>query len=527
MAETERKPATPAWILVILTLLGLSTLQKGSDSDSGAKSTASSETKTSQLRLTAQPRGTDSKTEREAKILEPLFKHFKTDPDKKLKIYPDEQLKTDDVLSKTDDVLLKADGSGQSLFCLIATLPDYVQSTNSHRFDEFLDAIQHGVESEGYVLDGYRIPWNEGEPAKATPDRSELTVRWKENDLSLKVSTKTTPPPTDSRQPGLIVFRRVPKSDEDPRSLLLVFLVPEVPTFGLDKGILWECLGLAKKLDNRNRHNPNPSMPCPSMLLWHPPMLWPDFGILGPSISQWNFYPPMIWHPPMLWPGFEILFFNILGPCFSGSQSSLGQTLREWKVAVASDESFCFFEIISGTAAAIDREHLIKKDISGCFIEFKATVHTDRAVLRALLDYIGQSEPVALIVESNTAKGMGSVQGVGKESRNLVKDVNENLPIIILYQFPPNISQLRSFYEKKGLLRDRQSQTLRSAERLTIPFDDEGNSLDVIEPKTPGITSAIGELTLDQILTDITRRRIHKVGIVATDPRDVIFLARR
>ena len=36
MAETERKPATPAWILVILTLLGLSTLQKGSDSDSGA-----------------------------------------------------------------------------------------------------------------------------------------------------------------------------------------------------------------------------------------------------------------------------------------------------------------------------------------------------------------------------------------------------------------------------------------------------------------------------------------------------------
>jgi len=240
MAETERKPATPAWILVILTLLGLSTLQKGSDSDSGAKSTASSETKTSQPRLTAQPRGTDSKTEREAKILEPLFKHFKTDPD------PDKEL-------KTDDVLLKADGSGQSLHCLIATVPDPVQSTNSHRFDEYLDAIQRGVESEGYVLDRYRIPWDEGEPAKATQDRSELTVRWKENDQSLKVSTKTTPPPTDSRQPGLIVFRRGPKSDKDPRSLLLVFLVPEVPTFGLDKGILWECLGLAKKLDNRNR----------------------------------------------------------------------------------------------------------------------------------------------------------------------------------------------------------------------------------------------------------------------------------
>jgi hypothetical protein len=85
---------------------------------------------------------------------------------------------------------------------------------------------------------------------------------------------------------------------------------------------------------------------------------------------------------------------------------------------------------------------------------------------------------------------------------------------------------LRSSYEKKGLLRDRQSQTLRSAEQLTIPFDDEGNSLDVIEPKTPGFKSAIGELTLGQILTDITRRRIHKVGIVATDPLDVIFLAR-
>ena len=343
--------------------------------------------------------------------MEPLFKHFKTDPDPD----PDKEL-------KTEDVLLKADSSGQSLHCLIATVPDPVQSTNRHRFDEYLDAIQRGVESEGYVIDGYRIPWGEGEPAKTTPDPSELTFRWEENDQSLKVSTKTTPPPTDSRQPGLIVFRRRPKSDKDPRSLLLVFLVPEVPTFGLDKGILWECLGLAKKLDNRNRLKPYPSMPCPSMLLR------PGFEIFGLNIVQRYFFfnilrPFEIFGPSILQ---RYFFFNILGPCFSGSQSSLELTLREWrKGAVAGDESFCFFDIISGTASAIDRDHLIKIDIPGCFIEFKATVHTDMAVLRALADYIGQSEPVALLVESNT--------GYGSRGLKNLKEVNEYIKFWIYY----------------------------------------------------------------------------------------------
>jgi hypothetical protein len=125
------------------------------------------------------------------------------------------------------------------------------------------------------------------------------------------------------------------------------------------------------------------------------------FEVFGPSILRRYF------------------FFNILGPCFSGSQSSLEQTLREWKKAAAVAESVCFFEIISGTASAIDRDHLIKKDIPGCFIEFKATVHTDMAVLRALADYIGQSEPVALLVESNT--------GYGSRGLKNLKEVNEKL----------------------------------------------------------------------------------------------------
>ena len=85
---------------------------------------------------------------------------------------------------------------------------------------------------------------------------------------------------------------------------------------------------------------------------------------------------------------------------------------------------------------------------------------------------------------------------------------------------------MRGSYERKGLFRSPEAETLPSAERLTVPLDESGQARDIVPSRTPAYTMAVEELTMDQILTDIDRRGIHKVGIVATDPRDVIFLAR-
>src|SRR2546430_8796125 len=63
---------------------------------------------------------------------------------------------------------------------------------------------------------------------------------------------------------------------------------------------------------------------------------------------------------------------------------------------------------------------------------------------------------------------------------------------------------------------ERGTQSLRSAERLTVSTQDSANTRDIIEPQTPEVTTAIDEMTLNQILTDIARRQIRTVGIMAT-----------
>ena len=45
--------------------------------------------------------------------------------------------------------------------CLIATLADPVRTTSGYHFDEGLTAILRGIEARQYVLDRYRLPWQQ------------------------------------------------------------------------------------------------------------------------------------------------------------------------------------------------------------------------------------------------------------------------------------------------------------------------------------------------------------------------------
>jgi hypothetical protein len=89
-----------------------------------------------------------------------------------------------------------------------------------------------------------------------------------------------------------------------------------------------------------------------------------------------------------------------------------------------------------------------------------------------------------------------------------------------------HISSIRASYERLGLVRDAASRTIRGAARLNVPVDESGGVRDVPPPMTPGTTSGNEEMALIEALTDIGRRDPMAVGIIATDPRDVVFLGR-
>jgi hypothetical protein len=471
MDESERRPI-PTLLLVILALFGLASIPNftgsapRSDSSEGAKK----EQKTAAAESASRAGGQGIGDQPEARILGPLLDYYRSGADG---------------VDSRDAAFTRSRYDG--LVFLIATVPDPVRGTNSNRFDEWIGTIQRACESEGFVLDGFRLPWGTGATAepKAKTDAGTSTQASRSAAEPAGVTSKARidagreQATSDStREPGLLLFRGQ-KTPGPIRvtPLLAVLLVPETPTLGLDKMTMRWSLDLAAAWDARNR------------------------------------------------PWFGAKTLHILGPIFSGSQTSLERALAGWTSRVDAIKyvfdglavvavSPATFRVISGGASAMDVDGL-KKCVAGPnTVEFSATVHQSDALLDAVLDYFGgpRSE-VAMLVEANTQFGL-----------NMRAEKTGEVPVF--YPFPLHISKVRGYYQKQGYLRDQSSGTLRSFEQLTIPFDQVGDASDTPPMQTPGFTTVVDELVLGQILADIARRDIRTVGIIATDPLDTIFLAR-
>jgi hypothetical protein len=453
MATDERK-SPPTLILLILTLLGLYSIPKVMSPGPGESPRSASGDAPPNMGDAAPARaggksegrsGTGGGADVDLQVLAPLLTYL-----------------DDGTASGAEDLaaiqarLRSRHGCGAR--CLIATVPDPHQSTNSYWFDDNLKAILRAVESRHFLLANYRIP-----PPAEAPRPGEAS---KEKPMS-------APEAQAESQPGLFVFRCADPAESRQEPLLLVFLVPETPTLGIDKQAMYQSLRLARVLDERD-HGGTPRLPKA---------------------------------------------FNILGPQFSGSQLSLQQVLERW---LGESPANCGrFRVIS-TASAIAREDLVRAiaRYPGAELSFAATDHSIAALNAVMLEYLashgGASGRIALLSESNT--GYGQRQRVDR-----LAGVDAR---ITTYPFPSNIAALRAQYQKLGLLSDTESRSLRSSDQLRVPLDDAGPHRDVVPDQTPELTATLGELTLDQILTDINRNDdIRAVGIIATDPRDVIFLA--
>ena len=139
---------------------------------------------------------------------------------------------------------------------LIATVPDPELTHLSLTFDRYIESIMWAVAdgdlaNERYSFDGYWFPWRPDLKEDVDPEKRKRAEKEREK----RVNT-----------PGLLLFR----GRGDPHKLLLVFLVGETPTSGINRVAFQKAWDYAMALSNQK-------LPiCPSKSC---------MAILGPSFT--------------------------------------------------------------------------------------------------------------------------------------------------------------------------------------------------------------------------------------------------
>jgi len=392
---------------------------------------------------------------------------------------------------------------GYRVTTLIASLSDPTDSRLGYDFDMATEAIQRAIESEGYTLDRFRFPWvDSGSPARpgSTSSPAPASPTPGSGSGSAPNAPRTAaggnvPPAAlqatlrgarHERQPGTILFRidrDAPRADQpaSPQELLLLLLVGETPTWGIQQEALMTSLNIAWTLDFRRNTKALDRTPA----------------------------------------------IRILAPTFSGTADSMARVLRTW-TARQQERRDARFWVCSGSATAIDKSSFEHNALPAQAI-YSASVIPDEVMLGELYRFLarpaGHHDPlapalpagkIALLVESGSGYGsaVGNTYGTSGTS--------DQAKQIISIPFPSQIAQVRAS-TANGL--DTSGGAAKG--RVTIPFDPpSGQQSDRLPALSPRMTIATDNLIISNILATIANEDIRYVGIVATDILDVIYLTR-
>lgn len=373
------------------------------------------------------------------------------------------------------------------LRAFILTLPDPVSSHLDWSYDAELESVRRAMEHSGYVIDRFWLPWRstgDTTAGRAAVADSLPGVRW----------------------PGVMLFRRGDSSDS---SLVLIYVVGEVPTSGIHR------LAMRAALDERRRLLPLDST--------------------RPSVDT----------------------VRVIGPAFSGSAVSLRRALVNWRESVTDST---VIEIVSGSAS--DPANLKTLSDSALRIRFHATVHTSSWLAATALRLVsGQlhilPSEIAFLHEGTTQFGNSAARDstskqdstakrdstckhdstskrdstakrawMSKRDSASKRDSTFACATPLEISFPMSISGLRVQYARHP---ERVAQSVGEAGAPEGPR----LALDQREPaslsETPGflsqLTAPSTELLLGQIERSLLAHHVRAVGILATDVRDELFLA--
>jgi hypothetical protein len=386
-----------------------------------------------------------------------------------------------------------------SIRFLIATVPDPVESGFGYLFDQVVEAMQRALETQGYVIDRAWLPWP-------------------------RAGTKAPKDQPHKRQPGLILFRLERSSGEGgalknghgrARRYLALLLVGETATAGIHMAAFKESLELIKK--------------CP-----------PEAKEEEPC-------------------GFPI---RVLGPYFSGSRDSLALALQQarpgwggdplttadvitnsggypWGAAplvgriLAAAGQLPPIHVVCGSATSLDPDEFTApwKRLAD---KFRSTVIPDFLVRRWVYKFLQNpadpttgTQPDTLVVLQEADTGFGQLSDAQfKRTRPGVKPDSGRSKRIFTIRFPVHISQLRTSFTKAQLAQLESLGLPRPAWNIPVPPGEEGGkTADPVPPQSPLLTTALTSLVVNNLVQTMAKERIRYVTLIASDARDVVFLA--
>lgn len=368
---------------------------------------------------------------------------------------------------------------------LIVTLPDPVDSHLRREFDIFLDtlrlAFEEGIEqttSEGteiipYSMDRFFLPWS--------------------------LSTGGEQSSVHRHHPGILLFRKGTQSDYG-EELLVVFLVGETPTWGVQSGALLQALRQAAELTERR-----------------------------PNVVE----------------------LPIIGPTYSGSTSSLKRAIDSWWAETVNSrraESPRHFklQVISGTATADVNSAVMLGQGSPLSLQltsedpemtaqltYRSVATSDNKKNEVLNWYLEKHldvkpKDIALLVETSA---FGRSLGIDPEDTTTrSKQDSESADSKSLrIPFPMHLAQIQDTYAQingQEQASGATNGTTTGGGYIPLDFSHGSKPKDVPLPFAAKLTSASADRVMSQILREIKLQNKKAVGIVATDVRDQLFLAR-
>lgn len=318
---------------------------------------------------------------------------------------------------------------------LFATVADPHASQLDWVYDGQLDAMRQAMESAGYVFDRHALPW------VATP--------------------ATAHPGGLPAQFGVVLFRRA--STSAPSDVLLLYLIGEVPTGGIDKPALAAALAEWRRL---NGH-----------------------------------------------PGADRTI-RLIGPTFSGSSPSLRRALEQG----SPERSYDRVRIVSGSATSPDNATTLTR-ASDPQIDYSTTVHTDDVLLARLAEIVAHlglaDTEVAVLQEATTGYG-ADLQTVATAALGTH---------YLRIRFPMQIAALRRATRTEPALAPTSlpGGLASAVTELDLRTARDTSELPAVQSN---VTPPTIDLLIEDITRSLAQHGVRLVLLQATDVRDKLFLAR-
>jgi len=384
------------------------------------------------------------------------------------------------------DDLTSCTGNFSDFKFLIATVPDPIASHLNIEFDRALESLQRAAALEGYSFERYWLPWHPGHAAGLVETGSSTMLRAEER--------------LRQEQPGLLILRRQPAGQvekpeqitaqlavkskkespdqmaEQPRQQeqpanqerrLLIFVVAETPTAGLNRMAFLKSLHYVKQLTPRQTK----------------------------------------------------LEISIAGPLFSATLPPLGEAIVDYSEQFTPEERPVFHVLNYGarTDGLIEDFHRRLRSIN----HLSTFSSLDLKISRAkddMIRYLGElgyaRSEIAVLAEDGTAYGDALLSSAAEAD-------------ILTLHFPRDLSTIRNAKEIESSTAESQQIAGVNIPSIGVALSlrqDDTNEHDTPPDFAQTQSTARIDRALQAMLKRLRTKRIQAVIVTATNPLDRVFL---